>query len=392
MKDFSVSPLVKVAASFLLALVIVSDLSDARDSEVGPAAFTVLLLSYASLSAYFYNAQIAALLTVCTMILAFLLDQNGFVILAIFVQAIVVAFLARPLERLIYYLLSLIWVTNSLASAGNLDLGSWMALSLCVTALTSLGWVGQWIWFLKTQSSTRVGELEAEMGKIRERERRALAVELHDVVAHELTVIAMQASAAKFFSGDEKASEEIAIIDRSARSALNELRTMLNVLHEDQVSADNFHNIEPSLSLSESVHKLDREMSSLNYNVAFSYDIPAEESLSLTVRRTVSRILQETCTNLVKHADPVQESSVSLLIEREELVLLSTNYPKGSPSTDGQPSVGGYGLVGIEERVKLLGGYFLSGIQGKRWVVEVRFPISKTTNGRPVDPTDVVSM
>ncbi|CAA9237505.1 MAG: Two-component system sensor histidine kinase [uncultured Acidimicrobiales bacterium] len=199
-------------------------------------------------------------------------------------------------------------------------------------------------------------------------ERVRMARELHDVVAHHVSLIAVQSEAAQVLLPKDpgRAAEAVEAIATTARQALTELRRLLGALRED---GDGPASVSPQPG--------DLAIGSLVDSVR-----DAGVPVSLTVRGNLRplpdavavsayRIVQESLTNVVKHAGPAT-AAVVVDYGADELVLEVTDDGRGRPG-DGT----GHGLVGMRERVTLLGGQLRAGPRREGgFGVEARLPLS----------------
>ena len=186
------------------------------------------------------------------------------------------------------------------------------------------------------------------------RERAAIARELHDVVAHHVSMIAVRAGTAPYGTPAMPAQHRAAFdeIARDARTALAELRVVLGVLRDpDALSA-----AAPQPGLGDVEQLLDRVRGAgadVQYQViGLARPLPAVAELC------AYRVVQEAVTNAGRHAagSPVR---VGLRYRPAELEIVVRNGPVGAGGgTAGNGGAPGFGLVGLRERVGLLGGQF----------------------------------
>lgn len=220
-------------------------------------------------------------------------------------------------------------------------------------------------------------ELARENASIREDERAALARELHDVVAHELSLISLQITSRGRTDDPAELHRVLDSVRRSTHAALLELRLLIGLLREDDVAEDaDLGHLKEDTSVVHVVESLDRRLTELGYDVRFS--APAEvDQLPFTVGRTVIRILQESCTNITKHAPARCECRAEVRLDDRYITLTVSNpLGTGERHEDLQHGPTGWGLRGIAERVDLLGGDLSAGPQGHDWVVSARIPLS----------------
>ncbi|MEU6626592.1 sensor histidine kinase [Streptomyces litmocidini] len=184
-------------------------------------------------------------------------------------------------------------------------------------------------------------------------ERARIARELHDVVAHHMSVITVQADSAPYRIPElpEAAREEFSSIATSARESLTEMRRLLSVLRSDGGEGERAP--QPGL---------DRVQQLVEATVRAG--VPAELRLAAdlgevpqAVDLSAYRIVQEALANVVRHA-PGASTRVSVRAEDGWLTVLVVNGPsleEGSSVERGAPGTG-HGLVGMRERVRLTGG------------------------------------
>jgi signal transduction histidine kinase len=191
--------------------------------------------------------------------------------------------------------------------------------------------------------------LQAERAKAQERAR--IAREMHDVVAHRVGLMVLHAGALEVSLADPAAAQQAGLIRETGREALEELRHLLGVLREraDGVPLD------PPPTLAD----LDRlAQQSRDAGMEVSVVVQGERRhLPATVERTAYRLVQEALTNTHKHAANAA-TEVGVCYGREWLEVTVRNAAPDGPRPDPAPAGGGHGLVGLRERVTLLGGSF----------------------------------
>jgi signal transduction histidine kinase len=184
-------------------------------------------------------------------------------------------------------------------------------------------------------------------------ERRRIAREMHDIVAHSVSVMVVQAGGARriLARDPERAEEAAAQIQRIGRETLAEMRRLLGLFHTEGGVATRAP--QPGLADLEALVRRARE-AGLPVELMVHGD---RRVLPSGLDLTAYRILQEALTNAIKHA-PGAPTEVALRYAGDELALRVTNGapPAGPPAAaDAVPS-GGHGLVGMRERAKTFGG------------------------------------
>jgi signal transduction histidine kinase len=176
---------------------------------------------------------------------------------------------------------------------------------------------------------------------------------MHDAVGHRVSLMVLQAGAIEMAAADQRRVEQLAgQVQTAGRQALAELRQMVGVLRAGEVDEAAPLGPQPGL---EDLPGLVAE--SRAAGLAVELTGPPEDPLDPALGRAAYRIVQEALTNAGRHA-PGAVVSVSVLRVDGELVVRVVNGPgNGSVHTDG----GGYGLVGLGERVRTLGGRLTAG-------------------------------
>lgn len=201
-------------------------------------------------------------------------------------------------------------------------------------------------------ASSREREKRLFAETVRAAERAKLAREMHDVVSHQVTLIAMQAGALQVTSDSSSAAthEAATTIRELSTRTLEELRNLVGVLRSGDAAED----AHPGLDeLSDLVRTFRCEA------VPVALDVKAEPSrLPRSVSHAVYRTVQEALTNVRKHAAGAR-ASVRVQAQHDTLLVEVLNGRAGAR----QPALpsGGHGLLGLEERAGLLGGTFQAG-------------------------------
>ncbi|WP_433471996.1 sensor histidine kinase [Spirillospora sp. CA-142024] len=210
--------------------------------------------------------------------------------------------------------------------------------------------------------------LRVEEARLLERER--IAREMHDVLAHRISLLAVHAGALEFRPDAPAEQREAAgIIRQSAYEAMEDLREVIGVLRDDSPGAEP-ERPQPTLA---DVAGLVRESRRAGAEVTLENGVPDAASVPSRVGRHAYRIVQEGLTNARKHA-PGAHVLVSLGAGADLDIEIVNALPPGPPA---RPLPGsGAGLVGLAERVALLGGTLEHGRTGDgRFRLRARLPL-----------------
>lgn len=207
-------------------------------------------------------------------------------------------------------------------------------------------------------------------------ERLRIARELHDVLAHSLTVIAVQADAADAALARDSAlaREPLRVIAATARNSLNEIRDMLHLLRSQDDPADESARASLALRPAPGLGTIDELIANarkagLTVESRVAHGIGP---LSPVIDLAAYRIVEEALTNVAKHAGP---TSVRVDIRRSsENLELEVSNALGTPGP--KPVSAGVGLLGVRERVMLVGGTLEVGaVENGEWRLRAELPL-----------------
>lgn len=204
----------------------------------------------------------------------------------------------------------------------------------------------------------RTQELAVERERSREQaialERLRIARELHDVVAHHVSVIGVQAGAARrvLDRDPEHAAESLAAIEHSAREAVAELHGLLGTLRQGDTPTD--VDAEMPHGVDEVAHLVD-EAAASGLPTTLEVIGEARETSGL-VGLTAYRLVQEALTNVRRHAGPAATADVRLRWSDTALEVEVSDTGTGRVPTTGATTAGGLGQAGMRERVAAIGG------------------------------------
>jgi signal transduction histidine kinase len=285
--------------------------------------------------------------------------------------------------RLDLHLLVGVWlVTDATIVFGYLLTGAGMdALNqaytgiLLATVLIALGYLTgtrRRLKFELVEGRRREHEEQARSTLLEERAR--IARELHDVVAHHMSVIAVRAETAPFrIPGlSEAVKDDMAETSAIAREALTEMRRLLGVLR----GADT----DPERVPQPGMDRLEGLVAGVQ-GAGLTVDVHVEgdrRPLPPAVELSAYRIVQEALSNALRHA-PGAPAAVEVRYEPERLRLRIRNDRPSVPGTHPVPGAAGHGIVGMRERVTMLGGALSAGpTSDGGYLVEAVLPLAAT--------------
>jgi signal transduction histidine kinase len=249
-----------------------------------------------------------------------------------------------------------------------------------------VAWVGFVLaWLVGREIGRRRGDVELLEARARhlerdreertrlavEDERGRIARELHDVVAHSVSVMVVQAQAGPRLCGDQgRVTATFASIERAGRDALTELRRMLGILRTSNERAE--PGPQPGL------RSLDGLLAQVRAaGLAVDYVVEGEQvPLPLGVDLSAYRIVQESLTNTIKHAHG-RRAQVTLRYGTCWLDIDVVDDGDGAGDSAAAGDGSGHGLIGMRERVALYGGEISTGRRdGGGFAVHARLPLS----------------
>lgn len=262
-----------------------------------------------------------------------------------------------------------------------------------ITMMVALGAMVFGVWAIGERRRTRglyVAQLEeraAQLERDRDREaklavsneRTRIAREIHDVVAHGLSIMIVQADGGLYAAdaSPEQAKKALATIGDTGRASLTEMRKMLGLLKQDaqQELDPNQPRPQPGVSsLPELIENVRQAGLTVDYEVTGTpRDLPALLGL------TAYRIVQEGLTNTLKHAGPGARTSVQLDFGREMLTVVVSDDGRGAGVAPSDP---GHGLVGMRQRASISGGTVNAGPKaGGGYEVIAKLPYNLPNGG-----------
>jgi signal transduction histidine kinase len=265
-------------------------------------------------------------------------------------------------------------LSTPLVAAAFLSVVAAAALSVSVDVGSMVGWVGvlaaavlllllPWLLgrHLRDRVDLRVAERQAVeqlhrqqvalAQETRLRERARIAREMHDTLGHELSLLALRAGAVEMGVGTTTGTEARTAQDlrEAATRAAEQLTDIVGVLSDDDAG--------PLRPASEDVQDVVAGAGDAGMRVTLVWD-GSDEPMAPMVQRALVRLVREGLTNAAKHAPGAQ---VRVRVRQGPQTVEVSVADDGAPVTQAPPVSGGRGLVGLQERVRLLGGQVTAG-------------------------------
>ena len=230
-------------------------------------------------------------------------------------------------------------------------------------------------------TEARAHEEQLTLQNVLAKERAQLAREMHDVVSHQVSLIAVRAGALQVSTRDPDSKEAASTIRQLSVRTLDELRHMVNVL---RASGSRPTELTPQPTLGQ----LAELVGGSAVDARLELGVPAEAELPPPVQRAIYRTVQEGLTNIRKHAPG---STALIAVTRENGGVIRTTITNTAAVRSILPLPSGqHGLAGLRQRAELLGGTLSAGPTADRgYRLELRLPADG--EGRPPTPADLLA-
>ncbi|BBM03222.1 sensor histidine kinase [Microbulbifer sp. GL-2] len=235
---------------------------------------------------------------------------------------------------------------------------------------------GEYLRLLEERAKYLERERNAESERAVAAERTRIAREMHDVVAHQVSLMTVQAGAARAISRNnpQAASEAMASVEAAGRQAMTEMRHLLGVLRP----ASSYTALTPQPGLNDLpalIEKVRQVLTEVDYETHGT-----QENVPTSVALTAYRIVQESLTNVIKHVGVAARVQVTLRADHDTLAVrvrddgnTTGDRPMVETTIDEQTG-GGHGIAGMRERAELLGGHLHAGVVDGSFEVYAQLP------------------
>lgn len=254
--------------------------------------------------------------------------------------------------------------TGDLDLAGGAIMGTLAVVSL-VLGVTIRQQHDRW-----RDLSAQMEATEREVAEQLRGERELIADELHDIVAHEITIVALHAAVLERTADADTRRQSQTAIREAAVQALTDIRRVLGMVRGEE-SPDPERVATPE-SLESVIGAVVRELEGAG--IAVSVDVPAQLRLPNASQVALTRVIRESSTNVLKHATGAEHVRIALTVEHDWAHL---EFSDDSPParTAGLPA-SGYGIMRLRERFRLFGGHFAAERGAAGWRVAASLPLS----------------
>ncbi len=380
-----------VLVTVFITISLVSDvvLALGGQARLSPGVTLVNILTSLAFYVLWMRTTYAFVAVVPALLASHLVDERGSIAFLLLALPLMLAVVAATASRAFSYLalaVALAWALFIPVSSPRDAEVLWIAIPLILATWGAGLFVG-WMLDRRALDRRRIVEANRRAAAAAQEERRSLARDLHDIVAHNLTIISMQARAATYAGTDASAREAVAVIGASAGEALVDLRRMLSLLQAEGLVAADQEGVQrdlgdgaSALDLEHGAVKFGRMLEGLGIETTVETS-GLDQDIPQSVEAALYRVLQEAVTNVAKHSAEGGECHLEVTASDGLLRLAVDNTlpPRGTVSRAGWNSSAS-GLIGMQDRVDAFGGTMSSKRDGQWWRVRASVPFHV---GRP---------
>lgn len=290
------------------------------------------------------------------------------------------AILTGCVAPLVSLIIPLLFVGNGLQAGG---------LLASMVALGVAGGLALNLYRYRTAGQeTQIHDLLESLATVRREERRRLGLELHDIIAHDVTVIAMQARRTRFIDNPAQVREIVDTMGTTAQQTLQDLRSLVTLLRTDSDSEQDLasdkgvavgEDLSRSAAATEGAtfESLVAEMTSVEKslgNAGFIVErstTGSVEQIPASLLSALTRSARELGTNILKHGDTKDPVGLRLEVAETHVSLCSSNTISATPPI----SSSGAGLAAMQTRSTVFRGQLYAASEGQMWITQLTFPL-----------------
>lgn len=367
-------PLPSITRGLLIAFVAVALLLDSivratNDGTTGVESAIVTTSITVSIALFAWRPPVA---TIVLSVAAIAAGITG-VVDSVLLGAAILGFAAFTCSAALTAVYAISWTTWLIAivlrpGSGVQPLGAVIIAFLGVASLL----IGLAIRNQYTKAQMLTTQLEATEREVAEQlrhERDLIADELHDIVAHEITIVALHAAVLERTDDTQTRSKSQTAIREAAVQALTDIRRVLGMVRGEEALSP--ERIPSPDGIPGTLAAVTRELNDAGITV--TSDVATDLRLPSTSLVALTRVMRESATNVLKHATGARNVHISLTVERGWAHL---EFSDDSPParTAGLPT-SGYGIMRLQERFRVFGGSFSAEREPRGWVVSASLPL-----------------
>lgn len=259
----------------------------------------------------------------------------------------------------------------SIVSPGPLAQSAFPALGVVLAVSMAVGWALRTAHGRERRFAIALADLEQARADAIKAERERISDELHDIIAHDVTLVSMHARVLERVNDPALWDQSVRAIRSSADQALADIRRVLRIVRDDQfgvVSPEDGEHV----SVASALDDAHAALADLGADVAVR-DVP-ELIISHSIEQALVRVLREAVTNIVKHSSGRPLVTIDLGVS-DGLVRLTVENTLSNDLDAVQIPSSGYGLDRLRERVSLLGGELSAQSGDGVWILVAHLPV-----------------
>lgn len=228
-------------------------------------------------------------------------------------------------------------------------------------------WFVGWLLGRNRRRIRQLQQLQEDAAAAVLEERTNIAAELHDIVSHAVTVMTLHAAGARRIIDENpgRAAEALEVIERVGSQTMDELRRLLELMRANGAGVEALHSLHDLEVLVSPVRS-----AGIDVQVSSSGD---PRPLDPSVDHAAFRVVQEALTNVTKHVGTSTRATVGLHWTEDRLQVEVCDDGGSNPRANTRS---GYGLIGLHERVALVGGSLVYGPEGQGFAVRAELPVA----------------
>lgn len=363
-----------LAKRLLITLVTVTLLLDSivRATNGGTTTVTSAIVTTATTVAvalFAWRPPLATVVLTVAAVAAALTDVTDSLLVGVVVMGLT-AFTCSAGLASVYTIVWITWLVSIVARPGSTFQPLGAVIIGFLSLLSLIIGVAIRTQYQKAQMlTTQLEAAEREVAEQLRHERDLIADELHDIVAHEITIVALHAAVLERTDDTNTRTQSQTAIREAAVQALTDIRRVLGMVRGEENLAP--ERIPSPDGIEGTIDAVTKELAQAGIRVRAL--IPDDLRLPSTSLVALTRVIRESATNVLKHATGASEVRIALTVERGWAHL---EFSDDSPParTAGLPS-SGYGIMRLRERFRVFGGSFSSERRADGWVVSASLPL-----------------
>ncbi|MFT4051846.1 MAG: histidine kinase [Microbacterium sp.] len=363
-------PLRRAVVVLAVVMQVLDSLSRATNEGSSSVMSAVITTTISiTIAVFAWRPPIATAILIVTNVVAAVLGATDSVLGGAFLIGLV-AFTCSALLTTVYTTIWVAWLATATSNpdAGFEPVGGLLMGTVGVVSLL-IGLTVREQHERATKLAVQLEHTEREIAEQLRHERDLIADELHDIVAHEITIVALHAAVLERTDDKQTRTDSQKAIREAAVQALTDIRRVLGMVRGEEKLAP--ERIPSPDGLDDTIADVSKSLGQAGIRVLV--DVPEGVQLPSAPLVALTRVIRESSTNVLKHATGARNVGIRLTIERGWAHLEFSDDSPPSHTAGLPPS--GYGIMRLRERFRLFGGSFSAERRPEGWVVSASLPL-----------------